>query len=91
MIKRKSRLYEHTCKCSAYKFPHRFDGGRCDGFDVVKDQWILNFWHGDCANCSNLYRDNVEVGCNVYDRSEPPKECPVYMEFVEVNEIRIYK
>lgn len=85
--KRKARVYETTCTCNAYKFPHRFGGGKCDGYYLAEEIWNQNWGEGICANC-NLNNNGV---CEVYSGQESPSECPGVQEFVRYNEIRIYK
>ena len=37
MTKRKK---QETCFCSAYDFPHRMYGGKCEGFDLEDDEYL---------------------------------------------------
>lgn len=85
-MSRKRRKGEYLCHCHAYKFPHRFGGGRCDGFWLVVEQWENNYGGGACHHCNS--RDNHE--CDVYGGKENINECPVYQDFIRYNEIKIY-
>lgn len=84
-VKRKHRPGEYTCRCSAYRFPHRFGGGRCHGQQIVSGYWLTYFGSGDCSECNS--RD--ENTCQVYDGVEKENECPVFQEFVDYEEIRL--
>ena len=87
-MKRKPRKGEFVCKCNAYKFPHRFGGGRCNGFFVVDDYWQGHYGGGECARC-NLLCDDGERTCQVVDGQESVTECPVWQDFVQYNEIKL--
>jgi len=82
---RRKRKGEWTCRCRAYKFPHRFSGGKCTGKWVVVKHW--REFYGHCADCEvcNLYSDHT---CQVVEGQESHQECPVFQEFVRFNEIR---
>lgn len=84
---RKPRKGEHVCRCHAYRFPHRFGGGRCTGYSVVSDYWERHYGSGDCANC--LLLDEGE--CQVVNGQEKTRECPVFQEFVQYHEIKLKK
>lgn len=77
---------EYVCTCHAYRYPHRFGGGRCTGVWVVDEAWNKNWGGGDCRHC-NL---NDEGECQVLSGLEPANECPQWQEFVDYNEIKIY-
>lgn len=91
MAKRKQRKGEYTCTCHAYRFPHRFGGGRCRGFWVVDEQWSESYGYGDCRNCNSLNTTEGQPYCEVVEGQERIDQCPVWQEFVERNEIRIYE
>lgn len=90
-MSRQRRHYEYTCTCGAYRFPHRFGGGRCSGSWVVDQQWENHYGGGDCRNCNSLNKTEDIPYCEVYVGSERVNECPVWQEFVHFNEIRIKK
>ena len=49
-----------TCNCSAYSFPHRLNGGKCNG-----QEWINNYFYNDrteCLNCTSNRETYCEVG-----------------------------
>lgn len=89
--RRKPRIYEYTCTCGAYKFPHRFGGGRCSGYYLVAEQWENHYGSGDCTHCNACNRTEDIPYCEVYEGQERVEECPAWQEFVHYNEIRIYK
>jgi len=72
-------------QCPAYRFPHRFGGGRCTGFHVVAKQWYTFFGSGDCENCTS----HSDGSCQVVDGRESEKEGPVFQELVDFEEIRL--
>lgn len=88
---RKKRVYETTCRCTAYKFPHRFGGGRCTGRWIAKSTWNDSFGAGECQNCiSNNQTEEIPY-CEVVEGQAEASMCPKWQEFVEYNEIRLYK
>lgn len=87
--RRKPRSYEVVCTCGAYKFPHRFGGGKCSGRWVVSQAWEENYGRGDCKDC-NLCNTDQGIRCEVLDGQENVDQCPIWQEFVRYNEVRIY-
>lgn len=85
-MSRKTRPGEVVCTCPAYAFPHRCTGGKCTAQHIADDYWTAHFGGGDCRNC-NSQDDN---GCQVVNGAESLDQCPVWQEFVEANEIRLY-
>jgi hypothetical protein len=75
---RKTRVGEYVCTCSAYKFPHRFSGGKCQGLQWVQDLWDKNWGSADCEDC--LF--NERTHCQVATAQESPIQCPGLQEFV---------
>jgi hypothetical protein len=84
--RRKPRFGEKTCTCSAYRFPHRFGGGECDGSAVAEDYWDAHWGDGLCAQC-NCCRGSF---CDVVAGAEDAKYGRCYQELVEFHEIKIY-
>ena len=66
MSRRKPRRGEYVCTCGAYRFPHRFGGGRCSGYFIAVEQWESHYGTGDCRHCNclmsalNVLRGNTE-------------------------------
>jgi len=86
MTKRKHRKGEHTCDCTAYKFPHRFGGGKCTGFTIVETHWKSYYgYHNACQSCNN-FKDGQ---CDVINGLESIKKCEVFREFINYNEIKV--
>ncbi|MGB3921871.1 MAG: hypothetical protein WBL19_01130 [Minisyncoccia bacterium] len=58
----KRKRVQVTCVCSAYKFPHRIDGGRCTG-----DAWAASYFElvGECCKrcVANRGADECDVAC----------------------------
>ncbi len=90
MGKRKQRKGEYTCNCGAYGFPHRFGGGRCNGSNIVDQQWESHYGGWSCRNCNNLNTTEDIPYCEVYVGQERTEECPAWQEFVHCNEIKVY-
>lgn len=87
---RKPRKGEYVCTCSAYRFPHRFGGGKCSGFWIVVDQWESYYGTGSCSHC-NAYNTTEAVGyCEVVEGNERVDVCSVFDEFINQHEIRRY-
>lgn len=83
---RKHRKGEYTCQCSAYRFPHRFGGGKCTGFGVVVGHWETYYGHDEsCSNC-NL---NDGMTCQVVQGIEKEDQCPIFQEFIDQEEIKL--
>jgi hypothetical protein len=80
---RKKRKGEYICNCRAYKFPHRFGGGKCNMIQIAEDSLFTRI----CANCS-LYRGFF---CEAIEGQESVREGACFQEFVELNEIKIYE
>lgn len=78
---RKKRLGEKTCTCHAYKFPHRFGGGKCTGIYLLENNYPCQF----CKTCSL----NVWGECQVLAGAESVKECSIWQDHVNFWEIKI--
>lgn len=85
--RRRARAGEFICPCNAYPFPHRFGGGKCTGFSIIFEHWHT-YW-GHCEECQNCNLKN-EGECEVMEGRERETECPVWQEFVQYNEIKLY-
>lgn len=80
---RKQRPGELVCQCGAYKFPHRFGGGKCHGHTIVHEAWEER---RACAQCN--CNDNSER-CQVADGIEKPHSCDAFNAFVAENEVKL--
>ena len=87
----KPKRTQYTCQCSAYRFPHRFGGGRCNGQNLVDDYWESHWGSGECKNCNCLTEMDGILSCDVYVGGDKPKECPIVQEFIYYNEIKLPK
>lgn len=85
-MKRKARKGEYTCNCNAYKFPHRFGGGKCTGIIVVQGHW--NTYWGSDETCSNCNLNNAH-NCEVLSGLEKETECTVFQEFIDYEEVKL--
>lgn len=88
MAKRKPRFGEFVCHCRAYKFPHRFGGGKCTGIVIAEQTWEKCWGGGVCATCNAL--NERERYCEVVEGQEDISECEAYQEFIEYHEIKVY-
>lgn len=90
MPKRKARHGEHTCHCRAYRFPHRFGGGKCTGIHIAGETWEQCWGGGICSTCNCLRDDHGPKQCDVVNGAESIVECEAYQEFINYHEIKIY-
>lgn len=65
-------------------------GGSCRGQAFVEDVWYRNIGCGDCRECTFLTEDDGLPGCQVNYGSEPYHLCPLLVEFITRNEIKLY-
>lgn len=63
------RRSQVTCLCSAYEFPHRIGGGRCNG-----DQWAESYFTMVGEMCE-FCQSNNEGECDVAGGLEKIKYC----------------
>lgn len=78
------------CRCTAYRFPHRFMSGDCTGWQVLE---LVMENHGDvCLNgCSNCREDGDGwteprmISCVLFegDKQGEPDDCPGLSYYVE--------
>ncbi len=71
-----------TCLCPAYDFPHRFGGGRCNGYHMASHCFDNRL---ACQGCICLTSD----GCDVINQQESPSECPYVQDFCADWEVKI--
>lgn len=89
-MKRKTRPGEHVCSCQAYRFPHRFGGGRCSGYWVVLEQWEQSYGcAGVCRHCNSFNQTEAVPYCEVVAGGESVRQCPAWQEYVRINEIKV--
>ena len=65
-----------TCRCSAYKFPHRLGGGKCSG-----SEWAESY-HLTVRECCELCNCNNNGICEVATGQESIKECEGFIDFL---------
>ena len=82
---RKKRDNEYVCRCDVYGFPHRFGGGRCNGYCIAMQTWQDNYGGGACRGCNCL----GENGCEVVSGIEAPKHGNCSVEFVGVEGLKM--
>ena len=78
---------QYTCRCNAYHFPHRFGGGRCNGYSLAVEHWNTYWGHDSTCRMCNSFDAN-EHKCQVLDGGNHITNCEVVIEFVETNGIR---
>lgn len=86
-LSKSARQGNYTCHCGAYKFPHRFSGGRCGLQWWVERYWNDHWGAGDCANCNSF----VEGQCQVASGQENVTECEALSAFINYEEVKIGK
>lgn len=81
---RRKPVYEVTCTCSMYSYPHRFGGGYCDGSSLVNYFWN----NGMCGDCKfkNFNDWSRCPTCQVIEGRERITECEQLQEFLRTNE-----
>jgi hypothetical protein len=80
------RTEAYTCRCRAYRFPHRFGGGKCSGLHLVVEHWDKHWGHDmTCRNCINF--DPETHSCEVLNGAEPIRTCEIVITFVLDNSI----
>ena len=70
-----------TCRCNAYKFPHRLGGGRCSGA-----KWAENYFYQirtECEGCNS----NCETHCEVATGQESITECQAVWETLRIGDV----
>lgn len=90
-MKRKRRKGEVTCRCGAYKFPHRMMGGQCEGGAFVAKLFADQVW-GSCRDCILRVEpeDGGEIHCQVLSGQEPSVRCPELIDFIRYESIKLY-
>lgn len=78
----RKKRFQVTCFCDAYEFPHRFGGGKCNGFNIVESCFNSRSL---CIHC-NLFSIS---GCEVLNGLESTKECPAVHDFLNYNEVKL--
>lgn len=58
---RRKKRHQITCWCSAYDFPHRILGGKCDGSHWAEGQY-LNKTHCQFCNLNTAYHCEAMIG-----------------------------
>jgi hypothetical protein len=74
-----------VCNCRAYKFPHRFLGGACNGaawIAEIHDPWSV------CKGCNFLADDGIT--CQVLEGLEPINKCPELQDYIRYEGIQLY-
>lgn len=61
--------FEITCRCSAYKFPHRLSGGKCTG-----SEWAQSYYFDIKTECE-FCNCNCDNHCDVATGQESINEC----------------
>ena len=75
---------EVICRCEAYKYPHRFGGGYCDGSSLVTFFWEK----GKCGDCRFKDLDSFTgtPSCQVLNGQDEIIYCEQLHEFLRANE-----
>lgn len=97
-MSRKKRPGEVVCRCGAYRFPHRFMGGACNGGAFVQRTWESNYGGGSCRGCPNasLGGDSesaaIKVGlhCQALEGIEALRTCQELDEHIRHHGVKLY-
>lgn len=84
MTMRKPRIGEVVCACSAYTYPHRQFGGKCQ-----PQRWVCHFFDPhkrECKGCINI--DGMT--CQVNEGVEQPMHCPELRDYIRFEGIALY-
>lgn len=73
-----------TCRCGAYRHPHRMFGGRCSPQGWV--ELFYSYTNPDCEHCINL--DQRE--CQVVSGVEKTFHCPALRDYIRFEGIKLY-
>ena len=71
-----------TCRCAAYKFPHRFMSGDCSGWTAVEAVWEESRKCLDCPYYQLDFQETVEEPSEAFCRllkhqkGHLPGQCP---------------
>ncbi len=94
VYRRKKRRGEVVCRCIAYRFPHRFSGGRCTGIEICRQ--AVDSGHRECVGCLHfevvdyISEDSMSRSpCAIVNGQENPLACPIVAEFVGYAEARV--
>ncbi len=72
--KRRRRVFQVTCRCSRYSFPHRITGGKCTGA-----AWAASYQRYDGERCNSCL-ENIEGICAVAEGRELVSECEGFQD-----------
>ena len=72
-----------TCRCAAYKYPHRFMSGDCTGWSAVQEVWNKSR-RVACLECRYYWREDPKTGeaiqsfCFLLENQKKhlPVDCP---------------
>lgn len=78
---------DYTCRCRAYKFPHRFGGGRCTGFHIVEEHWNTYYGHGSVCKFCNALNEDTRT-CDVTTGGDDVRHCEALIEFKSLHSIK---
>jgi hypothetical protein len=81
---RRKPTYEVRCSCTAYKYPHRFGSGACNGYSLVEYFWE-NLKCGDCRHKDFNGMQGIP-SCQVLNGREKIVYCEQLQEFLRENE-----
>ena len=78
-----SKYDQTTCTCNVYKFPHRFNSGKCVGINIVENHWLNYYGYDNTCHDCNCFVSSLESNqCEIIEGREQVHQCPVWQEFV---------
>lgn len=88
---RRRRAGEVVCRCGAYKFPHRWMGGDCNGGAFVSSLWERTCGGGECRGCPLIDEGgDGERICQVVAGIEEIMQCPELADAVRFEGVKLY-
>lgn len=75
------KSFQITCKCLAYKFPHRLNGGKCTGDTWC--EWYQLYDGSMCRTCSVKSQGQ----CDVISGRESLTQCSAYEYHMDTQQV----
>lgn len=82
-MKRRKYRKQVTCRCSAYKFPHRLSGGKC-----TIENYVYSYFYEDRVLCTDCIC-NKTAYCEVAEGSEDVQYCAEVQELNRYYEVSL--
>jgi len=70
-----------VCRCPAYEWPHRSEGGRCSQDSQLEEIWLRML---NCVECEHYTSDREGSYCGLRESTGKAADCPDYTTIVEI-------